>query len=104
VSGAPPHLGLSAGVTAARLRCGAALPLPLTLPLLALHFPLSAGAFKEGKGEIELPEISTVVLEKVLQYFHYKVKHHGSKTPIPEFSVPPELALQVLIAADYLEC
>ena len=35
---------------------------------------------------------------------HYKIKHTGSKTPAPEFNMPAELALQVLQAADYLEC
>lgn len=63
-----------------------------------------ADAFLEGKGEIELPDISGAVLERVCAYWHYKVKHAGSKVPIPEFHLPPEMALQVLIAADYLEC
>lgn len=65
---------------------------------------LSSNTFVEGKGDIELPDIPSPVLEKVIQYFHYKVKFSGSKVPIPEFHVPPELALHVLIAADYLEC
>lgn len=35
---------------------------------------LSSPAFKEGReGQIEFPEISAVVLEKVIEYFHYKV-------------------------------
>jgi transcription elongation factor B subunit 1 len=61
----------------------------------------------EGKGDseiVELPDISTAVLEKVIEYWHYKVKHQGATKTLPEFHIPPELALQVLIAADYLEC
>jgi len=54
--------------------------------------------------EIPLSEISTIVLEKVILYLHYKFKHQGSTKSIPEFQVPPELALQMLIASDYLEC
>jgi hypothetical protein len=34
----------------------------------------------------------------------HKVKYHGSKLAIPEFIVPPEMALNILIAADYFEC
>ena len=61
-------------------------------------------AFKEGKGEIEFPEITTPVLERTIAYWMHKVKYHGSKLAIPEFSVPPEMALNILIAADYFEC
>jgi hypothetical protein len=58
----------------------------------------------DGSKDIELPEITSAVLEKVIQYWHYKVKYQGSTKAIPEFHIPPELALNVLIAADYLEC
>ena len=34
----------------------------------------------------------------------FKVKHQGSKLVVPEFPIPVELALPVLIAADFLEC
>ena len=34
----------------------------------------------------------------------YKVKYHGSKLAVPEFPIPPELALAILTAADFLEC
>ncbi len=105
-------------------------------------FPSSADSFVEGKGEIEFPEISTAVLEKVIQYMHYKVssrtsrtggpivilppltpphprsspslpppatttrpqvKYHNSKVPIPEFPIAPEMALELLTAANYLD-
>lgn len=64
---------------------------------------LSSNSFVEGKGEIEFPEISTAVLEKVIQYMHYKVKYHNSKVPIPEFPIAPEMALELLTAANYLD-
>jgi len=32
-----------------------------------------AGGFTESKGEIKFPEISTNILEKVIQYLYYKV-------------------------------
>jgi transcription elongation factor B subunit 1 len=32
-----------------------------------------AGGFAESKGEIKFPEISTNILEKVIQYLYYKV-------------------------------
>jgi hypothetical protein len=34
----------------------------------------SAAGFREGKGEIEFPEIPGSILEKVIEYFHYKVR------------------------------
>jgi len=33
-----------------------------------------AGNFAESKGEINFPEISTNILEKVIQYLYYKVR------------------------------
>jgi transcription elongation factor B subunit 1 len=58
----------------------------------------------EGRGEIEFPEISTPVLEKVLQYCHYKLKYNASKVPVPDFAIPPDMALELLMAANYLDC
>ena len=63
-----------------------------------------AGQFSESRGEIRFPEISTAVLEKVLQYMYYKVRYTNSKTPIPEFRIEPEVALELLMAANYLDC
>ncbi|TDL20355.1 POZ domain-containing protein [Rickenella mellea] len=48
-----------------------------------------------------------VVLEKVLEYLAYKntYEENGSKDDLEHFEkrVPPEIALELLMAADYLE-
>merc|ERR1711988_1372601 len=41
----------------------------------------SPGMFVESSGEITFPEIPAVVLEKVCQYFHYKLKFTNSTQP-----------------------
>ena len=63
-----------------------------------------SGQFAESSGDIKFPEISGAILEKVIQYMYYKVKYTKSTVPIPEFPIEPELALELLMAANYLEC
>ncbi len=70
---------------------------------------LSNPAFAESSasaagGEITFPEISGAVLEKCVSYMHYKTKFSNSRTPIPEFHIPVEIALDVLAASNYLDC
>ena len=63
------------------------------------------GQFAEGqKGEIKFPEISTPILEKVIQYFYYKASYKNSQVRIPEFAIEPEVALELLMAANFLDC
>ena len=69
---------------------------------LTASAPLPPDAFKEGKGEIELPDISAPVLERTIAYWMFKVKYHNSKV-VPDFVIPEEMALDVLIAADFLQ-
>ena len=66
-----------------------------------IHLP---GNFRESEGEVSLSGISTAILEKVIQYFHYKLKFSNSKVPPPEFDIKPEYANELLIAANYLDC
>jgi len=61
------------------------------------------GQFSESKGEIRFPEISSIILEKVVQYMHYKNKYMHCTKKIPEFKIEPELALELLMAANYLD-
>ncbi|KAL7567739.1 hypothetical protein ACA910_012072 [Epithemia clementina (nom. ined.)] len=63
------------------------------------------GSFREAQDNvIRLPDISSYILEKVVQYLHYKAQYSNSETRIPEFVIEPELALELLIAAKYLDC
>ena len=45
---------------------------------------------------------SGVVLEKVCEYLYYNQKHAASKD-VGDMDIPPELCLELLIAADYLD-
>jgi len=40
----------------------------------------------------------------VIQYLHYKVRYSESTTKIPEFKIEPEIALELLVASNYLDC
>lgn len=62
------------------------------------------GTFTEQQsGEISFREISTPILEKVIQYFYYKVRYTNSTAEIPEFPIEPEIALELLMAANFLD-
>ncbi|KAJ1458719.1 BTB/POZ protein [Pelagophyceae sp. CCMP2097] len=63
-----------------------------------------SGQFAESSGEVKFPEISTAILEKVIQYFYYKLRYTNSQSRIPEFHIEPEIALELLMAANFLDC
>lgn len=64
-----------------------------------------AGSFTETElGTINFPEISTPTLERVCQYFHYKLRHQAAPArSVPEFKVRPEEALELLMASNFLD-
>lgn len=47
---------------------------------------------------------SSHVLQKVCMYFTYKARYTNSSTEIPEFPIPPQIALELLMAANFLDC
>ena len=55
-----------------------------------------------GSNTITFPEISGRCLERC-QYFYYKLRHTNSKDKLPQFPLPPEMALELLMAANYLD-
>ena len=65
----------------------------------------SEGDFLEKQSRtIHLKQISGRALERCCSYFYYKMEH--STTPsrsIPQFEVAPELALELLMASNYLD-
>lgn len=51
---------------------------------------------EQDQGEINFREISTPILEKVIQYFYYRLKYQNSYGEIPEFPIDPEIALELV--------
>uniref|UniRef100_K1QZ08 Elongin-C n=1 Tax=Magallana gigas TaxID=29159 RepID=K1QZ08_MAGGI len=67
--------------------------------------PYYVGQFAENEtNEINFREIPSHVLQKVCMYFTYKVRYTNSSTEIPEFPIAPEIALELLMAANFLDC
>ena len=62
-------------------------------PSHARRVSRAPGQFVESSGEIKFPDIHTAILEKVIQYFYYKVRYTNSNVRIPEFPIEPEIAL-----------
>uniref|UniRef100_A0A8C9A4T1 Elongin-C n=1 Tax=Prolemur simus TaxID=1328070 RepID=A0A8C9A4T1_PROSS len=62
------------------------------------------GQFAENEtNEVNFREIPSHVLSKVYMYFIYRVHYTNSSTEIPEFSTAPEIGLELLIAANFLD-
>eukprot|EP00088_Acartia_fossae_P018736 TRINITY_DN20849_c0_g1_i1.p1 TRINITY_DN20849_c0_g1~~TRINITY_DN20849_c0_g1_i1.p1 ORF type:complete len:134 (+),score=23.35 TRINITY_DN20849_c0_g1_i1:50-451(+) len=63
------------------------------------------GQFAENEtNEVNFREIPSHVLQKVCMYFSYKVRYTHSSAEIPEFPIQPEIALELLMAANFLDC
>jgi len=58
--------------------------------------------FSESNTNIcRFENINGMVLEKVCEYLYYNEKHKDAKD-VPDMDLPPELVLELLMAADYL--
>ena len=68
-------------------------------------FRFEKGNFRESEDNVmRFPEIEGLILEKVIKYLHYKQQHSKATGTIPEFVIEPEIALELLLAASYLQC
>ncbi|KAJ1720453.1 elongin C [Coemansia erecta] len=64
-----------------------------------------AAMFTEAlTSEVTFPEIKGKILEKVCQYLLYKKRFANEGENIPEFGFDLEISLELLMAADYLDC
>ncbi|KAK9450484.1 BTB/POZ protein [Limtongia smithiae] len=63
----------------------------------------SSNFVEARENRVELKQISAVNLEKVCEYLYYNLKHQNNPGNIPDFDMPPEMALELLVAADYLD-
>ncbi|CAG8956345.1 hypothetical protein HYFRA_00003726 [Hymenoscyphus fraxineus] len=63
----------------------------------------SASGFSEAAtGRCTFAEINGIVLEKVAEYFYYNYKNRD-REDVPDMEIPPELCLELLMAADFLD-
>lgn len=62
------------------------------------------GRFQESSGIVRFPELTAQVLERVIQYLHHRRKYLESPVPVPEFDISNEEALELIMAANFLDC
>jgi len=61
------------------------------------------GVFAENESNrIEFPDIRGEILEEVIKYFYYKLRYTNEQEP-PPFDIEPSIALELLMAANYLD-
>ncbi|KAF2401516.1 POZ domain-containing protein [Trichodelitschia bisporula] len=59
--------------------------------------------FREGvTGRCVMETISAVLLEKVCEYFYYAEKYAEAES-VPDMELPPEICLEMLVVADFLD-
>ena len=65
----------------------------------------SSASAEAAAGEVSLPEISKEALLLAVSYMAYKRKHSAGSNgaAIPDFPIPPESALELLVAANFLD-
>lgn len=63
------------------------------------------GCFTESTlGEIQLQSLSGRVLEEVCRYFYFSLQNQDPNSkPVPQFHVDPAIALDLLMAANFLD-
>ena len=71
---------------------------------------LGCNSLESINKEFIFPDIRAEIMEKVIQYLHYKFKNQQlldkgliKISQVPKFDIEPEIALDVLIAASYLQ-
>ncbi|OZJ06798.1 hypothetical protein BZG36_00161 [Bifiguratus adelaidae] len=65
----------------------------------------SPGQFTESSlGRVDFKDIKAITLEIVVRYLYWNLQCANSTSEIPEFRVEPEMALETLMAADFLDC
>ena len=74
--------------------------------LLLFRIFFFKGKWEETRGNIptmELKEVSTEILEKVVKYFHYKKRWDNTNEKRPKFDMSMEHLVPILLAAHFLQ-
>merc|ERR1712027_256278 len=63
------------------------------------------GQYRENEAnEIRFKEIPSHVLGKICTYLMYRIKYADSAQEVPEFPIAADIALELLMAANFLDC
>ncbi|KRZ68442.1 Transcription elongation factor B polypeptide 1 [Trichinella papuae] len=82
-------------------------PLDMALAASGTIKAMLAGMMHSSESDtftIRFREIPSSILQKVVHYFQYRTFYSNSSTEIPHFPIPRHLALQMLMAATFLDC
>eukprot|EP00561_Arcocellulus_cornucervis_P000760 CAMPEP_0185813652 /NCGR_PEP_ID=MMETSP1322-20130828/12057_1 /TAXON_ID=265543 /ORGANISM="Minutocellus polymorphus, Strain RCC2270" /LENGTH=101 /DNA_ID=CAMNT_0028510333 /DNA_START=71 /DNA_END=376 /DNA_ORIENTATION=- len=87
--------------TGTEVHCERAVAISASATMAAM---LTSSMREAEENVVRLPDISGPILEKVVQYMYYKHESSSSTGRLPEFPIEPEIALELLVAANYLNC
>ncbi|KAH3902146.1 elongin C SCDLUD_001959 [Saccharomycodes ludwigii] len=72
-------------------------------PVLKASLDNEDNFMEENEYQVNLMNIESNILNKVVEYLEYKNKYQQEEDDeIPQFDIPVELSLELLLAADYL--
>uniref|UniRef100_T1J5V4 Elongin-C n=1 Tax=Strigamia maritima TaxID=126957 RepID=T1J5V4_STRMM len=54
--------------------------------------------------EVKFRDIPSLLLEKVCHYFAFKARYTGSGEELPDFDIAKEMCIEVIMAANFLNC
>ncbi|GMG18871.1 unnamed protein product [Ambrosiozyma monospora] len=78
------------------------LPKEVALVSGTLKSMLSTSFKESATNRIILHDMEAVLIEKVVEYCFYNWKYEG-QVDVPDFDVPTEMALELLVVSDFLE-
>lgn len=61
------------------------------------------GNFEEADTKIITLPIRATILERIIQYWHYRSQYSDHLDQLPKFEIDPKMAIDLLNAAEYLQ-
>ncbi|GJQ14904.1 hypothetical protein GpartN1_g6695.t1 [Galdieria partita] len=68
-----------------------------------LKTTLESGFSEAKTGQLNLNEIPGHLLEKVCEYFYYHIMYEQTEGNLAPFEFPPEMAVELLMVANFLD-
>ena len=60
--------------------------------------------YEEAETKVfHFPTIRAEILEKIIEYWHYRTQYSDHLDQLPKFDIDPSIAIDLLNAAEYLQ-